>query len=665
VRIAIDTGGTFTDCVYYANGQLNVLKLSSTPSDPSAAILTAVREVAKDQPAEIRHGTTVGTNALLERKGARVAFVTTAGFEDTIAIGRQARPKLYDLFFTKEPPLAPEDMRFGLAERTTSDGAVLTAINPGDLASLVAAVRRAAPESIAVSFLFSFANPANEQAAVAALRELGVPVSASHEILPEFREFERGSTVLINAYLAPKMHTYLQRLDSALNSAGSRLHVMQSSGGIIPASVAAREPVRTILSGPAGGVVGALAVAKRAGYERILTFDMGGTSTDVALIDSATGLSTTTESQIMGMPVAVPMLAIHTVGAGGGSLASFDLGGALKVGPQSAGADPGPICYGRGEQPTVTDANLLLGRLDADSFLGGGMKLDEDRARLFVNRSKGDLLDLESFAEGVILLADNHMEKALRHISVEGGHDPRDFTLVTFGGAGPLHACALARSLRVPKVVVPPMPGALSAYGILMSDVVRDYSRTVMLDPNDPKLSANFESLEALGQGEMKAEGLEAVCARTLDLRYAGQGYELTVPWSPSGPETFVKDFHRLHEQRYGYSDARRSVEVVNVRVRLIAATEQLALERKSQPRTESNKGPKSAIIKQKQIYFGGQWITGNVYNRDLLQPGAGFPGPAVIVEYSATTFLPPDCRAHVDQHMNLIIEISSSSENR
>ncbi len=351
------------------------------------------------------------------------------------------------------------------------------------------------------------------------------------------------------------------------------------------------------------------------------------------------------------------MLAIHTVGAGGGSLASFDQGGALKVGPQSAGADPGPICYGRGEQPTVTDANLLLGRLDADSFLGGGMKLDEDRARTFVELSKG-VLNPESFAEGIILLADTHMEKALRHISVEGGHDPRDFTLVTFGGAGPLHACALARSLRVPRVLVPPMPGALSAYGILMSDVVRDYSRTVMLQPNDSGLSANFESLETLGHHEMQSEGLQAVSLRTLDLRYAGQGYELTVPWS----ESFVTEFHRLHEQRYGYSDLRRSVEVVNVRVRLIAATGQLALEPKSKGQGRGD--PNAAIIKQKQIYFSGQWITGNVYNRDLLQSGDQFTGPAVIVEYSATTFLPPGCRAHVDDHLNLIIEIGSSQES-
>ncbi|MBV9405581.1 MAG: hydantoinase/oxoprolinase family protein, partial [Acidobacteriaceae bacterium] len=529
MRIAIDTGGTFTDCVFTSGGSLEILKLPSTPADPGAAVWKAVTQISGGRESEIRHGTTVGTNALLERKGARVAFVTTSGFEDTIAIGRQARPKLYDLFFTKESPLSPEELRFGVSERTAPDGSILCSPSETELARLKAAVAALSPESIAVSLLFSFANPANEKVVVETLRSLGVPVSVSHEILPEFREYERGSTILINAYLAPKMQHYLEGLDAALRRAGSRLHVMQSSGGIIPASIAAREPVRTILSGPAGGVVGALAIAKTAGFSRILTFDMGGTSTDVALVDSAKGLRTTTESQIMSLPVAVPMLDIHTVGAGGGSLAGFDRGGALKVGPQSAGADPGPTCYGRGEQPTVTDANLVLGRLDAEWFLGGGMPLDRDRAARYLDASRGNLRDLETFAEGIIRLADSHMQKALRTISVEQGHDPRDFVLVSFGGAGPLHACALARALQIPKVLVPRMPGALSAYGILISDVVRDYSRTVMLRPSDSALAHHFENLESAGHAAMQAERLAGSAARFVDVRYSGQGYELTV----------------------------------------------------------------------------------------------------------------------------------------
>jgi N-methylhydantoinase A len=650
MRIAIDTGGTFTDCVYFSDRRLQVLKVPSTPADPGEAVLRAVAQIAGGTHSEIRHGTTVGTNALLERTGARVAFVTTAGFEDTIAIGRQARSKLYDLFFQNPPPLAPEELRFGVRERVACDGSVLHVVGTDELARLKAAIQACAPESVAVSLLFSFANPDNERAVVSALRELGVPVSASHEILPEFREYERGSTVLINAYLAPKMQRYLDRLDGVLRSEGSRLHVMQSSGGIVGASVAAREPVRTILSGPAGGVVGALAVAKAAGFSRILTFDMGGTSTDVALLDGDTGLRTTTESQMMSMPVAVPMLDIHTVGAGGGSLADFDRGGALKVGPQSAGADPGPICYGRGEKPTVTDANLLLGRLDADWFLGGGMKLDETRTARYLEAAKGNLKNVENFAEGIVRVADSHMEKALRKISVEQGHDPRDFVLISFGGAGPLHACALARALQIPKVLVPCMPGALSAYGILVSDVVRDYSRTIMLPPEDASIARQLDILEEFGNEEMRKEGLSGIAIRSVDVRYAGQGYELTVDWS----HDFVTRFHSLHEQRYGYADPSRPVEVVNARVRMIAATEHPPVARQDVRRD----GGQQAVSKSKPVYCEGEWLTASVYDRTQLEAGDRLSGPAVVVEYSATTFIPPDCKAYVDEYLNLVIEV-------
>ncbi|HEX4750947.1 MAG TPA: hydantoinase/oxoprolinase family protein [Bryobacteraceae bacterium] len=652
MRIAIDTGGTFTDCVFVSGGELRVLKVPSTPADPGEAVLRGVTQIAPGERAEVLHGTTVGTNSLLERKGARVAFVTTRGFEDTIAIGRQSRPKLYDLFFTKEPPLASEEMRFGLAERVASDGSVLLAASTEELQRLAQEVAAARPESIAVSLIFAFANPQNERAAAQILRKTGVPVSVSHEILPEFREYERGSTVLINAYLAPVMQRYLQKLDTALEEYGSQLHVMQSSGGIIPARTAACEPVRTILSGPAGGVVGALAVAKASGFDRILTFDMGGTSTDVALVDAAAGLHTSTEFQILGMPVAVPMLDIHTVGAGGGSLASFDRGGALKVGPESAGATPGPICYGRaGEQPTVSDANLLLGRLDADYFLGGAMKLDEERAREYTQRAKGKIAGLETFAEGIVQLADLHMERALRKISVEQGHDPRDFTLVSFGGAGPLHACALARALNIPKVLVPNMPGALSAYGILVSDVIRDYSRTLMVKPNDESISRALPELEKQGRGEMAAAGLNAVAVRSLDLRYAGQGYELQVPWSAD----YVNEFHRLHAKRYGYSDEKRQVEVVNARVRMIALTEPVEF-----TRNEITGGDGSqARLRTKRMFFAGEWLNGGLYDRDKLRAGDKLAGPAVITEYSATTFLPPDCVAEVDAYRNLVIEFA------
>lgn len=650
MRLAIDTGGTFTDCVYFANGRLHVLKILSTPADPSVAVLRAITEIVGDMSAEVRHGTTVGTNALLERKGARVAFVTTAGFEDTIAIGRQARPRLFDLFLEKEPPLAPADLRFGVPERTASDGSILREPSSEELARVVSQIRETKPEAIAVSLLFSFVNPANERAVAAALRSVGVPVSVSHEILPEFREYERGSTILINAYLSPKVQGYLEQLETALIGRRSTLHVMQSSGGILPAVLAAKEPVRTILSGPAGGVIGAIAVARATGVQHILTFDMGGTSTDVSLADTEMGPRMSKESQVLGMPVAVPMLDIHTVGAGGGSLATFDRGGALKVGPESAGADPGPICYGCGSQPTVTDANLILGRIDPDFFLDGGIKLNLERTCAAFAHFQGKMTSQEALAEGIVQVANSHMERALRRISIEQGHDPRDFVLLSFGGAGPLHACDLARALRIPRVLVPVWPGALSAYGILVSDIVRDYSRTVMLQPTDTKLSQHFSSLEASSWQEMEAEGLTAASLRSLEMRYVGQGYELPINWS----EDFVEQFHCLHEQRYGYADRQRPVEVVNVRVRMTARTEPL-------PVTYIERGdgnPTRAIVKTKPIFYEGCWREAPVYDRSQLRSGDQLGGPAVVVEYSATTFLPPDTRLTVDELGNLTVKV-------
>ena len=654
MRIAIDTGGTFTDCVYFEDGFVRVLKIFSTPHDPGDAILKALREIRPDSGAEIRHGTTVGTNTLLERKGAKVALVTTSGFEDVIAIGRQARPKLYDWFASPVVPLAKENFRFGVKERVLFDGTQLQAPDPNELTKLAEAIHDSKAESVAVSLLFSFANPVNEQSVVGALKGLGLCISASHQILPEFREYERSSTVLVNAYLAPRMSRYLGRLTSAVNSVctGAKLHVMQSSGGIVSTAVASREPVRTILSGPAGGVVGACALARRAGYSQIITFDMGGTSTDVALVDGTDGmgLRITNESQITGIPVAVPSLDIHTVGAGGGSIASFDAGGVLQVGPQSAGADPGPACYGRGAQPTVTDANLILGRLDPESFLGGKVPLDEGRARQVFQKAKGTIGSVEMFADGVVRLAEATMEKALRMISVERGHDPREFSLVSFGGAGPLHACALAQMLRIPRVIIPCYPGALSALGILMSDIVRDYSKTVMLDLQQSNLERHFRALEERGFSEMKAEGVDGIAVRSVDIRYVGQGYELNIGMG----RNLAARFHKAHQRRYGYSDPQRPVEVVNVRVRMIAATKPLRFHRR---RVRRGNGEK-AILKQMTVYFDGVPHRAPVYDRSRLIPGDLVHGPAVIVEYSATSAIPPQCRVRMDEWQNLIVAV-------
>ncbi len=652
MRVAVDTGGTFTDCVYLRDGKTHVLKVFSTPANPAEAIVGALRKIAPGTKPEVRHGTTVGTNTVLERKGARVAFVTTEGFEDTIAIGRQARPRLYDWFVVPDPPLVPPDLRFGAVERTSATGEILRSPSAEDLQKLCAALAASRPEAVAVSLLFSFANPSNEQAVAAALRELGVPVSLSHEILPEFREYERASTVVVNAYLAPKMGRYISGLQRALDDefAGGRLQVMQSSGGIVSAQVAAKEPVRTVLSGPAGGVVGAYEAARMAGFEKIIGFDMGGTSTDVALVDGGEGLRTTNESFISGLPISVPMLDIHTVGAGGGSLARFDAGGALRVGPQSAGADPGPICYGRGSEPTVTDANLVLGRLDPDFFLGGAMSLDEPRARKFLEQAKGPLASVEEFAAGIVRLSEAAMEKAIRVISVERGHDPREFTLVSFGGAGPLHACALARALRIPRVLVPQMPGALSALGILMSDVVKDYSRTVMLGPDPARLEKHFRELQQRGEKEMRAERLKPVAMRSADVRYAGQGFELSVPFG----RDFVKRFHQAHRRRYGYADEQRRVEVVNVRVRMVASSETVRFPKRKMARGSGQQ----AVVKQRRAVFGGRACQAPVYERARLRAGDTLAGPAIVAEYSATTALPPGCRARVDERENIVIEV-------
>src|SRR5437763_2625368 len=478
-RIAIDTGGTFTDCVWVERGRVRMLKVFSTPADPSEAIAEALRKVGAPDSLIILHGTTVGTNTLLQRKGARVALVTTAGFEDAIEIGRQARSKLYDFFFDRVEPLFPVERRFGIEERTASDGKILHAASRKELAPLLKRLREAHPEAIAISLLFSFANPNNESAVAQACRSLALPISVSHEILPEFREYERTRTVVVNAYLQPGLQKYLEHLAGRAHSSRgkSNIFLMQSSGGITALTSAAREPVRTVLSGPAGGVVGAAAMARQSGFERIISFDMGGTSTDVALIDREARPGT--KAEIAGFPVGVPMLDIHTVGAGGGSIARFDAAGALRVGPESAGADPGPICYGRGTQPTVTDANLLLGRLQPSRFLGGEFVLDLERTRRIVGewlKKSGSKLSLEQFAAGVVRVVNATMEKAIRVVSIERGYDPREFALVAFGGAGGLHACELADGLAIPRVLVPRLPGALSAFGILVSEVVRDYA---------------------------------------------------------------------------------------------------------------------------------------------------------------------------------------------
>jgi N-methylhydantoinase A len=706
MRIGVDTGGTFTDCVILEGAQAKILKVFSTPDDAARAILAGVRQLLPEQPrlpVDIIHGTTIGTNSLLERRGARVALITTAGFEDLIEIGRQARPRLYDLDVRRDPPLVPRALRFGVKERTGADGKTLRHPSLHEVQRLAQRVQRSGVESVALCFLFAFANPANERLVTRNLRKLGISVSASHEILPEFREYERLATVVINAFLVPRMSTYLTRLQQEAVGEGlhppaaprhgapnerrlsiepllsqrreGHVHVMQSSGGITSVSRAASEPVRTILSGPAGGVVAAAWLAARLKVPRAISFDMGGTSTDVCLIEGCPRL--TNETTLGGLPIAVPVLDVHSVGAGGGSLARLDAGGALRVGPESAGAAPGPICYNRGgTRPTVTDANLLLGRLDPDHFLGGTFQLHADAVeKRFVeflrrhHKVTGSVslsfktpLDL---ARGIVAVSNANMEKALRVISVERGHDPREFALICFGGAGGLHAADLARSLGLERVFVPPNPGAFSALGILLADVVKDTSRSVLLpvpatnsarSPEFQKLyreiTRQFAQFEQQGRRGLAQDHFPARWAhaeRRLDVRYVGQAYELSVPFTAA----FPRHFHREHARAYGYADPDRPLEIVNLRLRLVIATRK-PLIRPRPAVTATDVG--GAVVKRKPVWFENRFWRTPLYARELLSPGTRLTGPAVVVEYSSTTVVPPDFECRVDGYLNLVL---------
>ncbi len=695
LRIGIDTGGTFTDFIAIStDGRVDhrlTFKMPSTPRAPEQAIIMGLRRIfdefikgSHDDPHDVRipfeivHGTTVATNALLERKGARTALVTTAGFEDVIEIGRQARPDLYNFLVTRPEPLVPRDLRFGLRERVSPDHGVIEPLNEDELERLVSRVKRAKIESIAVSLLFSFADPSHERAVAQALVALGVPVSVSHQILPEYREYERTSTIVINAYLAPRVSVYLQYLGELcgiimrqFGRSGS-LRIMQSSGGSISSEIAAREPVRTILSGPAGGVIAATRVAELAGIGDLITFDMGGTSTDVALCRG--GARTSNEAKIAGWPVAIPVIDIHTVGAGGGSIASVDAGGALRVGPQSAGADPGPACYGKGTRPTVTDANLVLGRFAGGGLLSGEMQLDLNRAASVIDELAQDMsqassqtVTREQAALGVIRVANANMERALRIVSIERGHDPRRFTLLTFGGAGGLHAAALAGALRIPRVLIPVDPGAFSALGTLLADVIKDYSRTVMITiDRQPGISRRveeeFSRLEKRAARELGSEGFLSSYVkliRSLAMRYRGQSFELEIVAAGDLGEC-VEAFHRAHQERYGHADPHRVVEIVSVRLRGVGVTEKPELERARRVKRLKAPQDRSALV-----WIGEKRRRVSVYDRAGLRPGVVVDAPAIITEYGSTTLVPPGWRASVDRYFNLVLEREERSRNK
>ncbi|NIO11097.1 MAG: hydantoinase/oxoprolinase family protein, partial [Deltaproteobacteria bacterium] len=573
VIIGIDTGGTFTDFILFSKGEVVVHKVLSTPDDPARAILEGLRSLIKDtQRVSVTYGTTVATNALLERKGARVAFVTTKGFEDLIEIGRQNRPELYALEPRKPSPLVSRPLRMGIDERVLANGRVMTPLSRREIQRVKEWIRKSKLDSIAVGFLHSYRNPAHEKSLGKALQSLEVPVSLSHVVLPEYREYERFSTTTVNAYVTPVISGHMMNLQRALKSnvAGlvGDLRVMQSNGGAMTLRSASEHPVHTLLSGPAGGVVAAHELALRAGVKKVISLDMGGTSTDVCLVNEE--IPMTPEKLVAGVPVKVPMVDIHTVGAGGGSIARLDEGGALKVGPESAGADPGPVCYGRGSRLTVTDANLVLGRLNRNLFLGGRMTLNLERTtKSIAQLARIAKLRPRGLAWGILRVVNSNMERAIRVVSLDQGLDPAAFTLVAFGGAGGLHAAELAEQLKMSRVIIPPKPGVLSAWGMAVSPLVKDYSQSVLEStPDFNQLSRSFSSLTARGLRDMKRAGFkinQTKILRSVDMRYLGQAYEINLPWD----RRFIRRFHQLHQARFGHCDPYQAVEVVTLRVRI------------------------------------------------------------------------------------------------
>ena len=592
VKIGVDTGGTFTDIVMSVDNKIFTHKILSTPQDPALAVLQGIHQILemsgvnRHQDIEIIHGSTIATNTLIERSGAKILLITTKNFGDILEIRRQARSDLYDFNVTQPIPLVPREQRFGVCERVLHNGSIQTPIDINRLDQII--------------------NQADMN--------------------------------------------QISRLRTELPSS---IRIMQSNGGSISAQTACDQPIRTVLSGPAGGVIGALKVAQTAGFDRVITFDMGGTSTDVSLCD--TQISMTTESNISGIPIKVPMIDIQMVGSGGGSIAEIDSGGALKVGPRSAGADPGPICYGRGKEVTVTDANLYLGRIDPNHFLGGHMPLNPELVNEAITNFANQVgLTPVQAAEGIIDVANAKMERPIRVISRERGFDLRDFALVSFGGAGGLHTCDLARNLGISAIVIPPNCGLLSAYGMILSDVVKDYSQTVLRKSIETtifsELSHNFSELISQANDDMLAEGFDCnqvTLHRTIDVRYVGQSHELNVEFTPN----FAESFHCIHNQRFGHAKHDTVIEIVNLRVRAVGKTE-------DSMDTIQNLGSNSREkFYHKNVIFNGKNYPTDSYHREDLKTGSEINGPSIIVELSATTVIPPDFSAEIDSGQNMIVK--------
>ena len=651
LRLGVDVGGTFTDLVATVEGRVEAAKVPSTPADQSVGVVNALHSSAVDvrAAAAFAHGTTVATNALLERRGARTALVTTEGFRDVLEIARQNRPSLYDVARDRPPALVPRDLRFTVRERIGPDG-VVAPLDEASVQAVVGALRDADVEAVAVCLLFAFLRPEHERSVGQAVRAAlpGVHVSLSSEVLPEFREYERFATTAADAYLAPRVAGYLGNLAGKADEAGvPRPLVMQSSGGVAELDAAARQAAPFVLSGPAGGVVGAAYVAAASGHRDVLTFDMGGTSTDVAPVVGGR-VATTTESVVAGVPIRFPTVDVHTVSAGGGSLAWVDEGGALRVGPHSAGADPGPAAYGAGgEEPTVTDANLVLGYLDDGAELGGEIVLRAELARGALERVGGKAgLDAAATALGVVEIANAEMARALRLISVQRGLDPREFALVAFGGAGPLHACALAEELGMRTVLVPEASGVLSALGLAIADLRRDYVHPLLApwaDVDRGTLAEAFRELEARAAAELQGPVLE----RRADLRYRGQAFELTV--DADDPAALERRFHVAHEHRYGYRMEDEPVELVSVRLTATVPGEKPPLRARPAEGAQTKRARRAS--------FDGEWLSVSVLDRRELGAGSVVEGPAIVEFRHATCVVRPSWHGAVDEAGTLVIQ--------
>ena len=684
-RVGVDSGGTFTDVCLFdeLSGRVEVWKVSSTPDDPSRGITQGVEEgMQRVAPAAdtvgapisyFGHGTTVATNALIQHRGVCTGLVTTDGFRDLLEIGRQKRPDLYDMQADKPPTLVPRDLRHEVPERVRHDGRIDQPLDEARVRAAARALRAAGVRAVAVCFLYGFIRPEHERRAVQILREEmpDVFISASHEVAPEFREFERLSTVVLNAYLGPVMRDYIERLTPRLQALGMTAtpHLTQSNGGVIGFGAAAELPVRAVLSGPSTGVVGAQAVGRLAGFEDLVTFDMGGTSTDVALLNRGE-CKLASEANVHGYPIKAPMLDIHTVGAGGGSIAYIDAGGMLKVGPRSCGADPGPVCYDRGNlEPATTDANVVLQTLNPKYLLAGRMPVRQDLARAAIERLAGQLgMGVMETAQGIVSVVTANMARAIRVISVQRGYDPRDYTLMAFGGAGPLHAARLAIELDMKRVLVPRNPGILCAMGLLLTDLRADFAATRLLPASTESIgevAAGFERLAARAEAWFAHEAIaeaDRQLARTVDMRYAGQNYELAVPL-PEGPVTpasmaaLGQGFADAHRQRYGFVADDELVQLVTLR---LEATGRV---RKAELARHADGGPDAsgAITGERDVWFpeAGAFVHTPVYDREKLRPGNRFAGPAVVEQMDTTTVVLPGMHAWVDPYLNLILELA------